>query len=74
MCADVAVSKCVEAEDVENVAPGVVLQCLVELCVCSLVYNCFPFPLLFFTVVAVIISVAVVGNCFPLSVAILFQF
>ena len=29
MCADVAVSKYVEVEDVENVALGVVLQCLV---------------------------------------------
>ena len=44
VCADVAVSKCVEIEDVENAALGVVLQCLVELCVCSLVYYCFPLP------------------------------
>ena len=31
VCADVAVSKCVEVEVAESVALGVVLQCLVEL-------------------------------------------
>ena len=45
-------SKYVEVEDVENVARGVILQCLVGLlfriCMCNLFVNCFHFQLLAF--------------------------